>query len=114
MARNVKNIVIVGASFIGLETASAIKSELKDAVNITVIGSSAVPFENILGREVGKAIQALHEQNGIKFVNPATMSSVKGDGAVNQVLLSSGKHLDADLVILGTGIEPNTSFVNRS
>jgi NADH dehydrogenase FAD-containing subunit len=50
---NVKNIVIVGASFIGLESASALKKELKDGVNITVVGSTSVAFQNTLGADVG-------------------------------------------------------------
>lgn len=43
-AKKAKNIVIVGASFIGLETASVLKKEFKDDVNITVVDSSDVPF----------------------------------------------------------------------
>lgn len=47
--KKAKNIVIVGASYIGLESASAIKKELKDAVNITVVSSGSVAFEKTLG-----------------------------------------------------------------
>lgn len=43
-AREAKNIVIIGSSFIGLESASSIKQELKDGVNITVVDSSKVAF----------------------------------------------------------------------
>ena len=52
-SRNAKNIVIIGTSFIGLETAAAIKNELKDKVNITVVGDTAVPFERSLGPQIG-------------------------------------------------------------
>jgi len=55
-AQHSKKIVIIGASFIGLETASAIKKELKDAVDITVVDIAPVPFEKSLGKEVGKAL----------------------------------------------------------
>jgi len=51
-----KNIVVVGASFIGMETASALKKELKDKVNVTVVDVMEVPFERVLGKEVGGAL----------------------------------------------------------
>lgn len=53
-AGNVGNIVVIGASFIGMETAAAIKKELKDKVNITVVDVVKTPFERSLGKEVIK------------------------------------------------------------
>lgn len=47
---NSKKLVVIGASFIGLETAASIKDFLKDKVDVTVIDTSAVPYERVLGR----------------------------------------------------------------
>jgi hypothetical protein len=44
-----KNIVVIGASFIGMETASAIKNELKDKVSITICDGASAPYERVLG-----------------------------------------------------------------
>ena len=57
----------MGSSFIGLESAAAIKGELKDAVNVTVVGPSKVSFEHSLGHEVGKALQDYHVSKGVRF-----------------------------------------------
>lgn len=54
--KNAKNIVIVGSSFIGLESASNLKKANKEA-NVTVVDMIEVPFEKVLGKEVGKALQ---------------------------------------------------------
>ncbi|CAD8066794.1 unnamed protein product [Paramecium sonneborni] len=110
-AKEAKNVVIVGASFIGMETASAIKKELKDQVNITVVDSTTVPFERVLGKEVGQSLQTLHEANGIEFVLNAGVKRIGGVGQVERVDLLNGKSLQADLVILGTGIQPNNKLV---
>ena len=67
-AKTSKNIVIIGSSFIGLESAAALKAELKDEVNIVVVSQSKVPFEKTLGKDVGRALQKLHESKGIRFV----------------------------------------------
>lgn len=60
-------MVVIGASFIGLETASSIKDFLKDKIEITVVDNNKVPYERVLGTEVGAAIKKLHADNGIKF-----------------------------------------------
>ena len=54
-AKNAENIVIVGASFIGIECASNLKKTFKNA-NITVIDAKDFPFELSLGKEIGQAI----------------------------------------------------------
>ncbi|CAD8152841.1 unnamed protein product [Paramecium octaurelia] len=110
-AKTAKNIVVVGASFIGMETASAIKKELKDQVNITVVDSTTVPFERVLGKEVGGSLQKLHEANGVEFELNAGVKRIGGVGQVQRVDLLNGKSLQADLVILGTGIQPNNKLV---
>ncbi|CAD8166108.1 unnamed protein product [Paramecium pentaurelia] len=110
-AKTSKNIVIVGASFIGMETASAIKKELKDQVNITVVDNSTVPFERVLGTEVGASLQKLHQANGVEFELSAGVKRIAGEGSVSRVDLLNGKSLLADLVILGTGIQPNNKLV---
>lgn len=56
VAATAKNIVIIGSSFIGLESAASLKAELKDKVNITVVGPNKVAFQDSLGPIVGKAI----------------------------------------------------------
>ncbi len=55
-AENAKDIVIVGANFIGLEMASNIK-KLNPKANVTVIERNETPFQKVLGKEIGKAIQ---------------------------------------------------------
>ncbi|CAD8149366.1 unnamed protein product [Paramecium pentaurelia] len=109
-AKTAKNIVVVGASFIGMETASAIKKELKDQVNIIVVDSTTVPFERVLGKEVGGSLQKLHEANGVEFELNAGVKRIGGVGQVQRVDLLNGKSLQADLVILGTGIQPNNKL----
>ena len=60
-AKNAKNIVVIGASFIGLETAATLKASLKDQAKVVVCDFVNTPFERILGEKVGKSIQSLHE-----------------------------------------------------
>jgi len=51
-----KKLVIIGASFVGLETASSVKDFLKDKIEVTVIDTAKVPYERVLGEAVGTAV----------------------------------------------------------
>lgn len=106
----VQNIVIIGASFIGMETASAIKKELKDKVNITVVDIFKAPFERVLGKEVGSALGEMHKSNGINLLLEKGLKSLNGENKIASATLTDGTILPADIVLLGTGISPNISL----
>ncbi|MBN1294460.1 MAG: FAD-dependent oxidoreductase, partial [Candidatus Latescibacteria bacterium] len=63
-ADQVSNIIVIGASFIGLETAFSFTKRDK---KVTVVGLENVPFEYVLGKEIGNMIKAVHEQKGVQF-----------------------------------------------
>jgi NADPH-dependent 2,4-dienoyl-CoA reductase/sulfur reductase-like enzyme len=106
-----KNIVIVGSSFIGMEVGNALAKEN----SVSIIGMESVPLERVMGDEVGAIFQKLLSKNGVKFhmsasVDSATPSSSDGK-AVGAVKLKDGTELPADLVILGIGVAPETSYL---
>ncbi len=108
-AKNKSNIVIIGASFIALETADSLMERLK--ASITVISKSAVPFKSNFGEEIGKMFKTAHEKNGITFRTNSEVKKFEGKTKVEKVILKNGDELDADLVIVGIGVKPATSFL---
>ncbi|KAK3928509.1 Apoptosis-inducing factor 3 [Frankliniella fusca] len=105
------NVVIVGASFIGMEAAAYCVPKVK---SVTVVGRGTVPFQPILGEEVGARIKQLFDEKGVKFCLGLDVSSFEGDESVNGVKLSNDQVLPADIVILGIGAHPSTSFLQDS
>jgi len=107
-----KDVLIVGSSFIGMETASCIVGMAK---SVTVIGMEVVPFQRVLGLEVGTILQKFHENNGVKFVMEAVVQEfVQQDEKCFKVILKDGKgEINCDLVILGAGVVPATGFVKE-
>jgi len=106
-----KNVLIVGSSFIGMETASCIS---KKASSITVIGMEKVPFERVLGLEIGEIMQRFHEINGVRFVmNAIVQEFVKQDNIVVSIKIKDGPELPCDVIILGAGVLPATDFVHN-
>mmetsp|Transcript_12891 Transcript_12891/g.16556 ORF Transcript_12891/g.16556 Transcript_12891/m.16556 type:complete len:402 (-) Transcript_12891:113-1318(-) len=113
-----KNIVIIGASFIGSECAAALKMHYKDAATITMVNGDETPFQLTLGKELGAWYQQEHEANGVTVLNKVFMKSANPaeDDAkkVKSVTLHDGTELPADVVIMGTGVRPNTAFLEGS
>jgi 3-phenylpropionate/trans-cinnamate dioxygenase ferredoxin reductase subunit len=102
-----KNVVVVGAGWIGLELAAAART-YRNAV--TVVAPGSVPLGRALGDELGGVFRALHEQNGVTFQLETKVTRFAADaGRVTAVETDSGT-IAADLVIVGVGAEPDTAL----
>jgi nitrite reductase/ring-hydroxylating ferredoxin subunit len=93
--------VVLGASFIGLEAASALR---KRGVEVAVVSPEPVPFGKQFGPRLGAVFKELHEANGVAFRLEAQASRLEGAGRVEGVVLEDGSRLPADLVVAGVGV----------
>jgi NADPH-dependent 2,4-dienoyl-CoA reductase/sulfur reductase-like enzyme/nitrite reductase/ring-hydroxylating ferredoxin subunit len=104
-----KRVVVIGTSFIGMEAASSLRTR---GCEVTVVGPGKAPFEHVLGAEIGKMFQRVHESNGVKFRLGEQVKSFVGSGSkVDAVELENGERLDTDLVVVGVGVSPATDFL---
>jgi NADPH-dependent 2,4-dienoyl-CoA reductase/sulfur reductase-like enzyme/nitrite reductase/ring-hydroxylating ferredoxin subunit len=109
-----KKVIIVGASFIGYEVAAAIVSTQKDQTEVHVIDMTSTPLERILGPDVGKVLQRDAEEGGVHFhLNNGIKQIIGVDGKATGVELSDGTVLDADVIVLGTGVQPSTQYIQE-
>jgi NADPH-dependent 2,4-dienoyl-CoA reductase/sulfur reductase-like enzyme len=106
-AQKAKHVVVVGASFIGLEVAASLRGR---GIDVDVVGPESVPLERVMGREVGHFIQGLHEAQGVRFHLGQTVMRVDG----RTVALSDGSTLDSDFVVMGVGVRPATSLAEKA
>ena len=102
-ARAGARAVIIGASFIALEAAAALRQR---GVAVDIVSVEEVPLERVFGTEVGEQIQALHERNGVRFRLGSVVAGF--DGAA--VTLAGGESLAADFVLVGIGVRPRTEL----
>ncbi len=104
-----KKAVVIGASFIGLETAASLR---KQGLDVHVVAPETVLYEKLFGQEIGNWIKKKHEDNGVKFSLGSTVAKLEGnDGKVKGVSLKNGETLDADIVLVGIGVKPVTDFI---
>ncbi|MDX1888936.1 NAD(P)/FAD-dependent oxidoreductase [Mycolicibacterium sp. 050158] len=103
--------VVIGAGFIGSEVAA---SAQKRGLPVTVVEALPTPLVRATGSEMGAAIASLHERNGTTLLCGTGVKAVEGEGRVERVVLSDGTTLDAELVVVGIGVSPNTDWLEGS
>lgn len=107
LEEGVKKAVVIGNSFVGMEAAASLKG--KGVESVVVVGKSD-PFPK-LGEKIGQAIKRFWEDKGIEF-KVGSVVSVTGASTVKEVAISSQQEkLGADLVVVGVGVKPATSFI---
>ncbi|XP_032934414.1 apoptosis-inducing factor 3-like isoform X1 [Catharus ustulatus] len=104
-----KNLVIVGASFIGMEVAAFLSDK---AGTISVVEREEFPYQHALGPQVGGVAMKMLQNKGVKFHMKTELCELKGkDGKVTEAVLANGEHLPADVVVVGIGSVPNSVFL---
>lgn len=107
VAARIRRAVVVGASFIGLEVAAALRTR---ELEVDVVAPEAIPMERILGPELGEYVRELHETHGVRFHLGKTLQAIEAGG----VVLSDGARLPADLVVVGIGVRPATQLAEAA
>jgi 3-phenylpropionate/trans-cinnamate dioxygenase ferredoxin reductase component len=106
-------VVVVGAGWIGLETAAAAREH---GAQVAVVEVAPLPLHRVLGDEVASAFRDLHLAHGVDFYFERGVQEIggDGDGRVTSVVLDDGTELAADLVIVGVGIRPNVELAESA
>ncbi|OXB58121.1 hypothetical protein ASZ78_012526 [Callipepla squamata] len=104
-----KNLVIVGASFVGMEAAAFLSDK---AAAVSVVEKHEFPFQKMLGPQVGGVVLKMLQNKGVKFYMKKELHELKGkDGKVTEAILASGEKLPADVVVVGIGASPSSAFL---
>src|SRR5262249_17266527 len=106
-AKAARRAVVIGASFIGLEVAAALRAR---EIEVHVAAPERRPLERVLGGEFGDFIRALHGEHGVVSHLEETATAI--DAAA--VKLKGGASLPADLVVVGVGVRPRIALAERA
>jgi 3-phenylpropionate/trans-cinnamate dioxygenase ferredoxin reductase subunit len=108
-------VVVIGAGWIGLETAAAARAA---GAAVTVLESATLPLLRVLGPQMATVFADLHRENGVDLrceVTVAAIHPAQGDpSAVGGVELGDGTVLDADVVVVGVGVAPNVELARSA
>jgi apoptosis-inducing factor 3 len=102
-----RRVVVIGASFIGLEVAAALRQR---GLEVHVVGPETRPLERVMGAEIADLIRAVHEEHGVVFHLGTTATAIDE----SSVTLKTGEKLPADLVVVGVGVRPAIALAERA
>ena len=106
-AAHARRAVVLGASFIGLEVAAALRGL---GLEVHVVAPDEAPLAKVLGPELGAMVQALHQEKGVVFRLQQTATAIEAD----VVVLNNGERLPADLVVVGIGVRPRLALAEAA
>lgn len=107
-----KRVAIIGAGWIGLETAAAARAA---GVEVTVLETAELPLVRVLGHEVAEIFLDLHTRHGVTMEMSVEVSEITGvEHRATGVRLGDGRQIDADVVVVGVGIAPNTELAEAA
>ena len=106
-----KKLVVIGAGWIGLETAAAARAA---GLEVTVLEYAPLPLQRVLGDELAQYFAELHRRNGVDLRASVSVTELVGtDGRVSSVRVGD-ESLPADMVIVGVGISPNAEIASAA
>jgi NADPH-dependent 2,4-dienoyl-CoA reductase/sulfur reductase-like enzyme len=103
--------VIVGAGFIGMEVAASLRQIGKD---VSLVHLGRWLFDQLGVEQLSDELAALYESNGVQLVLGNEVEAFHGNGRLERVTTKNGRAVEADLAVVGVGVEPVTDFLDGS
>jgi 3-phenylpropionate/trans-cinnamate dioxygenase ferredoxin reductase component len=107
----VRRVVVVGAGFIGAEVAATCRTA---GCDVTILEALPVPLGRALGDEMGAVMGELHRDHGVDLRLGIGVAGFEGGDRVTHVRLADDTLGDADIVVVGIGVTPNTGWLDGS
>jgi 3-phenylpropionate/trans-cinnamate dioxygenase ferredoxin reductase subunit len=104
-------VAVVGAGWIGLETAAAARGY---GCEVIVIEPQATPLHAALGPEMGAFFAGVHRRHGVDVRLGRSVTELRGSGHVAALALDDGSEVAADVVVVGVGARPRTELAEQA
>ncbi len=104
-------LAIVGAGFIGLEVASTAR---KLGVHVEIVEAADTPLSAILGPRLGRWFADMHAGEGVSLSLSTSVSEFRGNGRVEELILSDGRSVECDALVVAIGVAPALEWLAGS
>jgi len=106
-----RRVLIVGGGYIGLEAAAV---AAKKGLRVTLIEAAPRILQRVACAETADWFRALHRAQGVEIIEGCGLDRLLGETRVTSARLSDGRALAVDFVIVGIGIQPETTLAEAS
>jgi 3-phenylpropionate/trans-cinnamate dioxygenase ferredoxin reductase component len=104
-------LAVVGGGWIGLEVAATARGAGAD---VTVVEMDSLPLQRVLGPEVAAAFARVHREHGVELRTDTSVKAIEAAGEGLRLVLSGGADVEADVVLVGIGIVPDTALAEAA
>ena len=104
-------LVVVGAGFIGAEVAASARVK---GIEVTVLEMAPVPLVRALGEEMGRLYGQIHRDHGVDLRTDEGVEAIEETGGGVVVRTTTGDAVEADAVVVGIGIQPNSDLAEAA
>ena len=111
LRRGTPRVTVIGAGFIGSEIAAVARTR---GLEVTIVEALPVPLVRGVGEHMGRALTGIHVRHGTRVLTGVSVEEVRGDGAVESVVLADGTVIDTDVLVVGIGAAPNVGWLESS
>jgi NADPH-dependent 2,4-dienoyl-CoA reductase/sulfur reductase-like enzyme len=110
-AVGIRRAVVIGGGFIAMEVASVLAQK---GTAITMVLSEDRIWKRFFSAQMSTFFESYYAARGVRFVKNATVTQLRGDGAVNSVVLRDGQEIGCEMVVAGIGVVPATEVLVNS
>ena len=106
-----RRFAIVGAGFIGSEVTATLRAL---GCDVTLLDVDPLPMLRVLGEPLARVCLRAHEAHGVRCELGVAVEGLTGESSVEGVRLADGRVIDADGIVVGTGVVPNVEWLRDS
>ncbi|ASK64868.1 FAD-dependent oxidoreductase [Brachybacterium avium] len=109
--RAARRVVVIGAGLLGCEITASAAALGKD---VALLSRGPLPLASALGTEMATVYRDLHLEHGVRVLSSVEAAELRGSGRVDGVLLTDGRTVPADLVVIAVGAVPRTGLAEAA
>jgi NADPH-dependent 2,4-dienoyl-CoA reductase/sulfur reductase-like enzyme/nitrite reductase/ring-hydroxylating ferredoxin subunit len=100
-------VAVVGGSFIAMEAAASLSGR---GLSVDVVAPDGHPLQKVFGRQLSDLVLEAHVHKGVRLRLGCRVARIED----KQVLLQGDKRIDADIVVVGIGVEPRIQLAKAA
>ena len=111
-AEKARSAVIVGAGFIGMETAASLR---RRGLEVTLVEPADGLFASLRAPVVSRSLERLYRERGVQVLLGDTIARFDGaHGRLERAVTRDGTEIPAELAVVGVGVRASTGYLDGS